>query len=136
MGLLDSILSQVTGGGGSSNPLLNVVLNMVTHQSGGGIAGLVQQFESAGLGQQAASWVGTGPNQPITADHVNQALGSDKIQQIAQQLGLDPAQVSSQLAQLIPKVVNHLTPNGQVPQGGDLQSSIAGLLQHALFKNA
>ncbi len=54
MSILDSILSQVTGGG-QSNPLMKVVLDMVTHQSGGGLAGLVQQFTSAGLGQQAWS---------------------------------------------------------------------------------
>ena len=135
MSILDSILSQFTGGG-QSNPLMKVVLDMVTHQSGGGLAGLVQQFASAGLGQQAASWVGTGENHAITGDQINQVLGSEKVQAIAQQLGLDPNQISSQLANLIPQVVDKLTPNGQMVHGDDLKNSIAGLVQNFLSRQA
>jgi uncharacterized protein YidB (DUF937 family) len=60
--------------------------------------------------------VGTGPNQPITAQQIEQALGSDRVKQIAARIGLDPNVVSQKLSTILPQIVNHLTPNGQLPQ--------------------
>ena len=131
MGLLDSILSQVTGGG-QSNPLVNAVIGMVTNQSNGGLAGLVDQFTKSGLGQQAASWVGTGPNQPINSEHINQVFGNEKVQEFARAAGIDPNQAAATLAQLIPQIVDKLTPHGTVPQGDAVQSGLAALLKGVL----
>ena len=138
MGLLDSVLGSLTGnsggqaGGGAANPLLGIVVGMLTHQSNGGLAGIVQQFVAKGLGQQANSWVGSGPNEPITADHIHQVFGSDQVQQIAQQTGLPPQHVATGLAQMLPQIINQLTPNGTMVHGDELKNNIAGLLKGLL----
>ncbi|MCI4679146.1 YidB family protein [Rhodoblastus acidophilus] len=82
----------------------------------GGLGSLLEQFRNAGLGQQANSWVGTGQNQPITADQINSVIGQGKIAEIAQQAGIDPAQMSQLLAQALPHLIDKLTPGGQLPQ--------------------
>jgi uncharacterized protein YidB (DUF937 family) len=132
MGLFDSILGSVLGGGSGSNQstLANLAIGLLTnHSSGNGLAGLVQQFEQQGLGHLAQSWVGTGPNLPVSPDQIEQVLGSDKIKELAAKAGVDSSQINAALAQYLPQIINHLTPNGQVPQGADLQQSIGGLLQ-------
>jgi uncharacterized protein YidB (DUF937 family) len=90
------------------------VANLV-HAGPGGLSGLVQQFHSAGFAAVVQSWVSTGPNQPITAQQIQQVLGNEKVKQIAARLGVDTNVVSQKLATILPEVVNHLTPNGQVP---------------------
>lgn len=128
MGIFDSILGSVLGGNKSN--LANVALDLITnHSSGTGLAGLVQQFEQQGLGHLAQSWVGTGQNLPVSAEQIQQVLGSEQIQQIAAKTGIDTNQISSLLAQYLPQVIDHLTPNGQVPQGADLQQGVSSLLQ-------
>jgi uncharacterized protein YidB (DUF937 family) len=79
----------------------------------------------AGLGQQAQSWVSSGQNLPISAEQITQALGSGKLQDIAKQLGIDHADAAGRLADLLPQVVNHLTPNGAVQD--DLVQQTLGL---------
>jgi len=63
------------------------------------------------------SWVAKGANMPINAQQIEQALGSDRVKQIAARVGLDPKVVSQKLATLLPSIVDHLTPNGQLPAG-------------------
>jgi uncharacterized protein YidB (DUF937 family) len=118
MGLLDSlkqqamsVVSQFAGG----HPQLAQEVNNLIHAGPGGLAGLVQQFHSAGLGQIVQSWVSTGPNQPINADQIQQALGSERVKQLAAKIGLDPSVVSQKLATILPQIVDKLTPNGQLP---------------------
>jgi uncharacterized protein YidB (DUF937 family) len=125
MGLLDGLLGNVLGGmmGGQpqqgANPLLNVVTGLLANGGqGGGIGALIQQFEQAGLGQQMQSWIGTGQNLPVSAEQISQALGSGQLGQIAQQLGVSHGEAAGQLAQLLPEIINHLTPNGQAPAAG------------------
>ena len=124
MGLLDSVLGAITGqtggaAGGGNGALLQAAIGMLANNSaGGGIAGMAQQFQQAGLGHLLDSWVGQGQNLPISADQITQVLGSGQIGQIAQQLGLSHGDAAGQLAQILPQVINQLTPNGQVPQGG------------------
>jgi uncharacterized protein YidB (DUF937 family) len=60
--------------------------------------------------------VGTGPNQPVTAQQIMQVLGNEKISQIATRVGLDPIAVSQQLATTLPQVIHHLTPGGKLPE--------------------
>jgi len=81
----------------------------------GGLSGLVQTFEAQGLGGVVSSWVGTGTNQPITAAQIQQVLGNEKLQAFATQHGIDVNQVSTQLATLLPQLVDQLTPHGTVP---------------------
>jgi len=133
---LQSLLNGLAGGGqgvpgatgGNGQALLSAALNMLQQQ--GGVAGLVQKLSQSGLGEHVQSWVGTGPNMPVSGDQLHQALGSGAIGQIASQLGITPQQASGSLAQLLPEVINHLTPQGQVPSNhSDLISQGLALLQ-------
>jgi uncharacterized protein YidB (DUF937 family) len=129
MGLFDSLLSSVLGGGDKTQMLTNLASSLITnHSSGQGLGGLVQQFENAGLGSVVQSWVGTGENHVISAGQIQQVLGSGFIQQFAQQHGIDTGTAASTIAQLLPQLVNHVTPNGQLPAHADVQSMISGLL--------
>ena len=116
MGLFDQIagaLGQQLGGSGQSNQLMQLALNLINSHPGG-LQGLLQQLSQSGLAEQAQSWVGSGNNLPISAEQITQALGSGKIQDIAQQLGIGHADAANGLASLFPQLVDHLTPNGAV----------------------
>ncbi len=120
MGLLDSVVGSLAAGNAQGgNGLLDVVMQLVNNQPGG-LAGLVQSFQQGGLGEVVTSWVSTGRNLPNPPDQIGAVLGGGQLQNIAAQLGVSPEQASGSLAELLPRVVDHLTPNGQLPQGGDL----------------
>lgn len=107
----------------SSNPLASSVMQMINSQPGG-VSGLIQQFHDKGLGGCVASWVSTGQNLPISADQIQHVLGSEQVKELAAKAGISPDAVSAHLAQLLPLVVDKLTPNGQVPQGSTSASSL------------
>jgi uncharacterized protein YidB (DUF937 family) len=120
MGFLDDVAGKVLGGAagaGQSGDLMSNVLGMIAGGQGG-LGGLVQAFQSKGLGDIVGSWVSTGENQPISAEQLEGALGSDTISNLANQAGLPASAVTSQLTQLLPSIVDKLTPAGQVPEGG------------------
>jgi len=130
MGLLDlagQFLGGNQGGGDTKGQLLNAVIGMIQNQPGG-LQGLLGKFQESGMGEQVASWVGRGENLPIGADQLQQALGSEQVEAIAQQAGIPAEHASGGLAALLPDIVNHLTPEGQMPQGNDLQQGLGGLL--------
>ncbi|MCX7276938.1 MAG: YidB family protein [Burkholderiales bacterium] len=153
MGLLDSVLGAVLNngqqqqqpqGGGlggiigmlASNPqLIQAVTGMLGNNSQlGGLGGLVEKFQQAGLGDVVGSWIGSGQNQPISADQLSSVLGSDALSGLAAKLGVDPSEAAGQLAQVLPGLVDHLTPAGQAPQeglgdSGDLMGALSGMLQ-------
>jgi uncharacterized protein YidB (DUF937 family) len=122
VGLLDNLVSELTGGASpGANPVLSAVGSLLNGSGQGtGLASLVEQFAAAGFGQHIQSWISSGQNLPISAEQITQVLGGPKVQQLAQAAGIDPAQMSSHLAQLLPQLIDHLTPSGQVPQGGSL----------------
>lgn len=121
MGLLDSVVGALAGGQqGGENPLLNIVMQLINNPQTGGLGGLLQSFQQGGLGEVVNSWVSTGQNLPISAEQLQSVLGGAQLQNIAAQLSISPEQASGSLADLLPQVVDQLTPNGQLPQGGDL----------------
>jgi uncharacterized protein YidB (DUF937 family) len=131
MGILDSlaggVLSQFSGGNHPEG-MLDAVTTMLNDPRTGGLQGLVTAFEQGGLGGVVASWVGTGANLPINADQLQSVLGSEQVQAIASRLGLNPQEVAGQLAQLLPQVVDKLTPGGALPDsGGGLGAALGGL---------
>lgn len=126
MGLLDSLLGSMSNAG-SGNELLDSVLRMVNDPAHGGLQGLVQSFQEKGLGGIVDSWVSTGQNLPISADQLAQGLGRDKLGSLAQGLGMDAGDLSSKLSELLPNVVDKLTPGGQIPDGGELGSLLASV---------
>jgi uncharacterized protein YidB (DUF937 family) len=118
MSLLD-LMGQFLGGGqqGSSATLLSAVLQMVNNHPGG-LPGLVSSFEQQGLGGAVSSWVGTGANEPIAPQQVQNAVGFGQIQDVAAKLGISNEDASAKIAQLLPGIIDHLTPNGQMPASG------------------
>ena len=124
MSLLNSVLGGLTGGaGGSSSPMQSVLMSMLGGQQGGGmggLGGLLSQFQQAGLGHVADSWVGNGPNQPISPDQLHNVLGEDRVRSMADQAGVAPTDFLSQLSQHLPNAVNGVTPDGQLPDEGSV----------------
>ena len=132
-GMLGQLLGGMMGQGGQSS-LVGVLEQVLTtggsaSGGGGGIAALVTRFAAAGLGPQAQSWVGTGTNQPVTPDQVNQVFTPQEISQWAAQAGTTPDKMSQVLSEALPHAVDHLTPSGQVPaQTSDVSGMLRGLL--------
>lgn len=137
MGLLDQLAGQVLGSLGAQqqdpvqqSELLNGVMGLINRA--GGLPGLLQKFQESGLGDQVASWVGVGENQTVSGDQIKEALGADEVGQIAQQAGIEPEHAYTGLAQLLPQIIDTLTPNGQVPENDLLQQGLS-LLKGKLF---
>lgn len=131
MGILDSVVGALAGGqGGGSNGLMDVVMQLINNQPGG-LGGLVQSFQQGGLGEIVNSWVSTGQNLPVSAEQLQSVLGGGALQDIAAKLGVSPEQASGSLAELLPQVVDKLTPNGQLPEGGALLAQGMDLLKKA-----
>ncbi len=136
MGLFDelagSVLKSVTSNEGMQNNLLGSVTEMLGSSGTGGIAGLAKTFADKGLGDVVNSWIGTGKNLPISADQIQQVLGNPQIAQVAQKLGVSPADASKALAQFLPQIIDKLTPNGSVPTD-DVVSKGLGALKGSIF---
>lgn len=144
MGLLDGLLGAISGAEGqqtqTNDPkamLMQAALSMITSQAGaGGLSGLLSQFHNAGLTDVVNSWVGNGQNQPVSADQVQQALGdSGHLEQLAQAAGLSQDEAAGHLSEILPELINKLTPNGQIPETGSGLGDLAGLLGGLLGGN-
>ena len=109
MGMLDGLLGGIIGAG-----MVSVVNGIIEHH--GGLQGVVNAFEQNGLGSTIQSWVGTGPNQAVSAPDLTRVLGPDLLQQISARSGLSVADLTQKLAQVLPQTVDHLTPGGAVPK--------------------
>ncbi|MGB6105004.1 MAG: YidB family protein [Pusillimonas sp.] len=134
MGLLDSIVSAV----GGDNPqakdqagLLPALMEMVNNYPGG-LPGLIQKFQEAGLGGLVASWIGTGPNEAVSPGQLQSVLGDGIVGQLAQRSGQDSGSVLSALAAMLPKLVDQATPDGEASlqpgQNSKLLGSLSGML--------
>ncbi|MBR0875200.1 DUF937 domain-containing protein [Bradyrhizobium tropiciagri] len=119
MGILDSFenspeLKGILGQLGAA--VLPAVLGEVLGQGGqGGLSAIVAKLEQAGLGEQVKSWIGTGQNLPITAEQLQQVLGSDMVKQLAARFGIPIDQLAQVLAQQLPAAVDHASPDGKLP---------------------
>ncbi len=126
MGLLDDLFkTALPGMAGSAQlhqtmGLASGILEMLTSQQTGGLQGLVQSFSQKGLGDIVSSWVSTGPNLPVSGNQIQSALGSDVINSLAQKVGVAPDAAGSILAQVLPGLVDKLTPEGKIPESGGL----------------
>lgn len=120
---LSAILGGLTGGRGGStgNVLLQLGLSMLQQQ--GGLGGVLGKFRENGMGAQADSWVGTGQNMNISPDQLEQVFGSGALGDIAAKLGMSQEQAGSAMSQVLPELVNQLTPQGQVTP--DSENSVA-----------
>ena len=130
-----SLLGSLLGGGGQAggSDLVSVAGQLI--QQAGGVQGLASMLHQGGLGEAVQSWVGNGANQAVSGDQLNQALQNgglgSVLQDAAGKMGMDQGQLSGALAQVLPHVVDHLTPDGQAPAQGQGSGfdigSLAGL---------
>jgi uncharacterized protein YidB (DUF937 family) len=120
-----------TGGGGGLGDILGGLLGGGAGATAGtgGLGGLLEQFQRAGFADQANSWVSTGQNLPISPDAISQVFGNDTLAQIARQAGISDVEASEGLSQLLPEVVDRVTPNGTVPDLDQLAASVDSLLR-------
>ena len=109
MGLFDGILGGVVGA-----EMATAVNSLI--QKHGGISGIVDELKSKGLGDTVKSWVGTGPNQPVSTDQIHQALGADTVSSLAAKAGVSVKDMLSKLSTALPTAIDKLTPGGVVPK--------------------
>ena len=112
------------GGGGTMGALMPVLAGLL---ASGGLSKIMGGLKANGLSAQADSWVGTGPNQPVSGRDIEQAAGQEQIQQIAQQLGISESQAADAVAQVLPEVVDKVSPDGQLPPEQDLDAAFDNL---------
>ena len=131
MGLLDNLQNEASGKtlGGGSSPLVSGILQMIQNQPGG-LQGLLQTFRDKGMGGLVSSWVGLGANSPISADQIQQALGGDQVKTLAASAGISLDGAGSAIAQLLPALVDKLTPNGSVPDHSNVLEMASSMLKN------
>jgi uncharacterized protein YidB (DUF937 family) len=109
MGMFDGILGGIVGA-----EMATVVNHLI--EKHGGVQGIVNELKQKGLGDTVKSWVSTGPNQPVAADQLHQALGADTISQLAAKAGMNAKDLLAKLSQALPTAIDKLTPGGTVPK--------------------
>ena len=128
MGLLDDVMGkarEAADAGGTEQPdLLTGVLGLLSGGGeGGGLLGVIQSFRDKGLGEIVSSWIGTGENLPISAEQLKAGLGSDVVGQLAAKVGLPANIAEAKLTEILPVLIDKLTPEGKVPEPGLLQEA-------------
>ena len=113
-GFLRTLLGDSNQAGPEQSTAIADVLQQVLSQNGGGVATLISRFTDAGLGDHVQSWV-SGNQQSITPDHVDRVFTQDEIANWASQAGTDPDKMRNVLAEALPHIVDHATPNGEIP---------------------
>jgi uncharacterized protein YidB (DUF937 family) len=133
MGILDSVIGSLLGGqqGGAASPMGGILSSILGGQQGGasqaggmggagmagGLGGLLSQFQQAGLGNIAQSWIGSGQNLPVSPQQLQNVFGQEQVQNMASQAGMPQGDFLSQLAQHLPAAVDGMTPNGEMQDG-------------------
>lgn len=139
MGLLDQLAGDVLGSlaGGQGQPqaagggqamLLQLVMGLLQGNQGG-LGALLARLNEAGLGEQVASWIGKGQNLPVSAEQISQAFGGAGLGDMAALLDMSGDQLAGKVAELLPQVVDGLTPDGQLPsaEGTDMAQALGSL---------
>jgi len=137
MGLFDQLkegLAAKLGGGSGLGDMLEHTMNLINDPATGGFAGLVETFKNKGLGDVMASWISTGKNLPISPAQIKQVLGSDIVQQIAGKAGVSKDAVSQNLSELLPQLIDKLTPDGKLPDAGKIGEALNILKNKLLNK--
>ena len=130
MGLLDEVLAMAGGAGAQQSQhasALGAILSLINSPQVGGLAGLQSMFQQGGLGHIMSSWIGNGPNLPVSANQLQNVLHGGALQQAAQQAGMDSSQFTSTMSTLLPHLVDKVSPNGQLPDASALQQMLKGL---------
>ena len=115
--------------GDKAGNLLAALLGLIADPANGGFSGFVGKFRSAGLGGLVDSWIATGDNEPVSNEQLKSALGEETINSVAEQAGFNKAVAVSALSFMTPRVVDALTPAGEIPDDESLFSKINGFLK-------
>jgi uncharacterized protein YidB (DUF937 family) len=148
MGYLDDAFAKAVPGGNIAKPLMIAAgLLLATKMFGGskpaaqapapaeedeaggllgGLGGLLDKFKSAGHGDVADSWVGSGQNQPLQPAQLENAVGKTTITDLARQAGVSEQELLSQLSMVLPDLVDKLTPNGRMPTPQEIRGGYRG----------
>jgi uncharacterized protein YidB (DUF937 family) len=143
MGILDALIKNPEMIGdvarfASDNPeIAKAAMDLFSSSDGpgGGLGEIVGALQSGGLGDAVSSWLGSGNNVAVAPEQLKSALGDDNISKFAEQAGVSGSEASALLAGLLPQIVDKLSPDGQLPDSGGLDSMLGGLMG-ALGKNA
>lgn len=127
MSLLSSMTDIAMNALGQKSPLAAQAVQTLLQQNGG-VDGLVKNFQEKGLGDIAKSWVSAGANLPISAAQIQTVLGTETVKNLAAKMGTTPENISEQLTQHLPSLIDQLTPNGVSPTGNDLESLAKNVL--------
>ena len=127
MGLLDQVAGMI--GLGKKEEAGGGVFGAVTSliQSNNGLGGLLKKLQSAGLDSTVKSWVGMGPNEPVSGEQLESAIGTDKVAEIAKSTGMEKSQLLGKLSEFLPKIVDKLSPTGQLPSDHSVGGALAAL---------
>lgn len=118
--ILGSVASSILNNG-NNNQSVAIQLIQVLLQSQGGIEGIIKRFQESGLEEILKSWISTDEkNHPISANQVVEVVGQENMSQAAQKVGVSEWDASNVLAEYLPKMVDMLTPNGQLPDLNNL----------------
>ena len=132
MGLLDDVVGAALGksGSGLSSPIAMALMALLAsrmsasaqtpQRSLGGLGALIDRFRNNGFEDAINSWIGTGQNQAISPGQLRQALGQETVEDLSQRTGLPHGDLLSQLSNILPGVVDRLTPNGRLPSDAEL----------------
>ncbi len=131
-GGLDDLLGGLTGSGGGGSSGMGALLPVLGGLlASGGLSKIMGGLKANGLSSQADSWVGTGANEPVSGAEVEQAIGKEQIQQVAQQLGISESQAADVVAKALPEVVDKVSPEGKLPSEPELDAAFDNLAKAA-----
>lgn len=135
--LSNVLMSQLNGGGGKNTlmvALLPLALNFI--QQSGGLSGALNKIQSMGFANQAQSWLSANQaNQPLNPTAINQLFDDNQLQQVASQTGCDKNEICQGMADLLPQVFDHLTPDGDTNTENQANDEISQILsQLAQFR--
>ena len=130
MGIFDTVKNAIGMGGNEQPNIMGAIQGLIGGQ--GGLDNLISKFSSKGLGDVVGSWVGTGQNQPVSPEQLQNVLGSENVSNMASKLGINSSELTGKLSSLLPEVIDKLTPDGKVPEGDVLNQGMDKL--SGLFK--
>ena len=130
MGIFDTVKNAIGLGGNEQPNIMGAIQGLIGGQ--GGLDNLISKFSSKGLGDVVGSWVGTGQNQPVSPEQLQNVLGSENVSNMASKLGINSSELTGKLSSLLPEVIDKLTPDGKVPEGDVLNQGMDKL--SGLFK--
>lgn len=110
---ISDFVKGLTGGGAAA--AAPAAAQQIPGGLSGALGGLISHMQANGAGNVASSWVGTGANLPINGAQLSQVLGPDLVNKISASTGLSADQLVAQLSAVLPQIVDHLTPKGQLP---------------------